>query len=486
MSIFKRMSAIILAFALTLVPLAVSAEESEGEANYRFITEVGNFVKNNAKYEDITDEDMAKAALKKIIIENPELYETALKGMMSAVDEYTVYYTPSEAEEFIDSLSGGFAGIGISIVSTGGEAFVQYVYENAPADRAGIKAGDILIGINGENVEGRPVEDIVGIIQGGTGAPVEVTVRRYGTEEPLTFNMNCEEIDENPVYYTIYEKDGVKVGYVALYTFSLKSDVYMKEAADYFDSHGIKKVIFDLRGNGGGYLEQAINIANIFLEDGDVISLEEYRGETHKKVYIARDNKKAKYDTAVLIDENSASASEFVTAAIQENKRGIVIGGKSFGKATVQNMVALSNGGLLKYTEAVYKTPDGNDINKAGIIPDIEVKNELADIDVSQSYGDFTFSKIYTLGDRGPDVVVAKRYLDRLGFFYGDTENDEFDTNLFLAVSLFQRATGLFEYGELDLTTQTTLYDRMEQSQDVVDRQLEAALEHFGIKNTEE
>lgn len=484
----KRFSAVMLALALSVAASASAAfaEESEGEANYRFITEVGNFVKNNAKYEDITDEQMAKAALKTIIIENPKLYETALKGMMSAVDEYTTYYTPSESEEFVRDLSGGFAGIGISMVNVGGNAIVQYVYENSPAERAGIEGGDILVEINGENVEGRPVDEIVGIISGDVSAPVEVKVRRYGREDTITFYMRCEEIEENPVYYTTYEQNGTKVGYVALYTFSLNAGAYMKEAVDYFDSLGIKNVILDLRGNGGGYLDSAIDVANIFLKDGDVIALEEFRGETHKKVYIARDNKEVKYNTAVLIDENSASASEFVTAAIQENKRGVVIGAKSFGKATVQNMIPLSNGGLLKYTEAVYKTPDGNDINKAGIIPDIAVKNDFEDIDVSQSYGDFTFSKIYTLGDRGQDIVVAKRYLDRLGFFYGDTENDEFDMNLYLAVSLFQRATGLFEYGELDLTTQTTLYDRMEQSQDVVDKQLEAALEHFGIKNIEE
>lgn len=481
MKIFKKFTAVILAFAVAAVPAAAFAETIEGEEAYEFITNVGKFVRENAKYDDITEGQMAISALKEIILENPELYETALKGMMSSVDEYTEYFSPNEAQTFMQNLSGEFSGIGVGLAEAGGMTIVQFLYEGAPADRAGIKAGDILIEINDENVENKSVDEIVSLIKRTTGYPVTVKVRRYGVYEPLTFNMACESVEENPVYYTTYEQDGIKVGYLGLSSFSLNSDTKVQEAVNYFDSLGITKVILDLRGNGGGYLDQAVNIANVFLKSGDIIALEEFRSETHKKVFLARKNEQVKYETVVLIDGNSASASEFLTAAIKENKRGTVIGETSFGKATVQNIISLGDGGLLKYTEAVYKTPDGNDINKVGVTPDIIVKNDDEKIDMSQ-YGEFTFSKIYTLGDRGGDVLTAKKYLDRLGFFNGDAESDEFDINLYLAVSLFQRSTGLFEYGELDLTTQTTIYDRMMQSSDVVDNQLSAALEHFGIK----
>ncbi len=485
---FKRFTAALLAAAMIFMfPSAVLAEEEtdDGGAEYAFIMSVGNFIKSYSKYEDITDGDMAISALKKIILENPELYETALKGMMEAVDNYTVYYTVEEAAEFLKSLSGSFAGIGAAISQACGTTIVQSVYEDAPAARAGITAGDVLLEVNGQSVEGCTIDEIVSLIKNEEGTPVELKIRRYGEDEPLTFNMNCETVEENPVDYTVYEQDGVSVGYVSLSSFSLISDACVQEAMDYFDSLGITNIILDLRDNGGGYLDQAVNIADIFLKNGDVIVVEEFRGDTHKKAYVARGNEEAKYNTVVLINEVSASASEVVTAAIKENERGIVVGTTSFGKATVQNMVSLSNGGLLKYTEGVYKTPLGNDINNEGIDPDIRVENDYVDTDVSQ-YGDFTFSKIYTVGDSGEDVVVAKRYLERLGFFYGDTESDVYDMSLYLAVSLFQNALGLFEYGELDITTQVMIYDYMTRCDDLVDNQLATALAQFATVSPEE
>jgi carboxyl-terminal processing protease len=222
----------------------------------------------------------------------------------------------------------------------------------------------------------------------------------------------------NPVDYEIIENEGNRIGKIRIYSFTLTSAEKFAEALNKISAEGIKNIIIDVRDNGGGYLEQAIEIADMFLEKGAVITTEDHKVSILNKKYVAS-GKGKKYNVVMLVNGMSASASEVLTAALCENKAAKAVGEKTFGKGTVQHMNLTADGGIIKYTSAYYLTPNGNNIHKEGITPDVNVENSMQPVDMSQ-FDMFKLSKTYRLGDKGEEVELAKRMLKYIGIFIGE------------------------------------------------------------------
>jgi carboxyl-terminal processing protease len=247
----------------------------------------------------------------------------------------------------------------------------------------------------------------------------------------------------------------------------------MQKALTVFDSQKIKKVIIDVRNNPGGSLEQVVEVAKHFVPNRGAIVHIEYK-DNQKQTYYS-DLQKTKYEVVVLINEGSASASEILAGAIQDSKAGKIVGVKSFGKGTVQEVLPLRVGGAIKMTIARYLTPNGRAIDGDGIHPDIEVKNIKKKVDAN-TLEKLSYTVKPTLGDKGKDVLAAEQRLKLLG--YDVDEPDEIlDEKTFKAIKDFQAEQKLFSYGVLDITTQIALNNAVQDVEIEVDKQLEKAME---------
>ena len=254
-------------------------------------------------------------------------------------------------------------------------------------------------------------------------------------------------------------------------------DAAVKEA----DSQNINNIIIDVRDNGGGYITQAVKVANYFVPNGNVIVTEDHKVDLFDITYKSNNERTQKNDVVVLVNEYSASASEILAAAIKENEVGVLIGTKTYGKGTVQSSVSLKDGEAMKYTAAYYLTPSGENIDKIGITPDAVVENGSVPFDYS-GYEDFDYSRIYNPGESDANISKAKKILNVWGRYNGNINDPYFDSELESAVAQFQNNQELFPYGVLDLTTQRELYNALQNTTVIVDNQLEAAFKHFGLK----
>ncbi len=430
-----------------------------------------------ARYEKTDKGSLYEGALDAVLKEHPELLDTALSGMLSSIDENSVYYTKEEKSKLFDNLTDEIYGIGVTVLTRDTSLIVSQPIPGSPAEKAGIKEGDIIIEANGTSLIGMDMDLAVDYIRGPVGTSVTVKIWRPSTDTYHTFDIVREKITQNPVSYEIIEDDGNKIAKIALYSFTENAHTYFEEAMTEIDKLGIKNIILDLRGNGGGYLEAAIQIADRFLGEDAVILFEDHKIPTFNTAYKAQ-GKDTDYEIVVLINEMSASASEVLTAALKENKKAKVIGKNSFGKGTVQTIMDIPTGGVAKFTIAYYLTPLGNNIDKVGIQPDAVVENSFIDVD-PKSFGEFNLNKKFSLGDKTPEVETAKKALSYMGIYVGEI-NDIFDENLKLAVYTYQDIMeDLYPYGVLDKTTQMSIYNTLSEMKEEVDDQLQTALDAF-------
>ena len=289
--------------------------------------------------------------------------------------------------------------------------------------------------------------------------------------------MKREKIVTSPVEYEETEFSGKKIARIQIFSFTENCYTYFKEALSKADENGIKNIIIDLRNNGGGYLTSALQIADEFLPEGKIMTVEDHRIDLLDVTYEST-GADTDYNIVILINGMSASASELLSAALKENEKATIIGEKSFGKGTVQTLMPLKDGGVIKFTTAYYLTPSGKNINKVGINPDMTVENSFKNIDMSQ-FKEFNYRQSYKLGDRSDQIQITKEMLSYLGIFVGEI-NDEFDENLKAAVYTFQEMReNLYPYGVLDKTTQLSLYTLLSELKEEVDDQLQAAYEIF-------
>ncbi len=302
----------------------------------------------------------------------------ATSGLVESFgDPYTTFLPPEESIVFTQDVQGDFGGVGMEIgINDMGVPMVIAPLENSPAQKAGIQAGDIIYKVDGEDVLEWSIDKVLGRIRGTIGTSVIITVARKETLTPLTFTIIRDRI-EAPVVET--EVDG-DVFIISLYTFNTHASAMVKEALVQFPKTKAKSIILDLRGNPGGILDEAVSIASMFLPEGSVVA--EERGKSNY-VYTYRTSGTPLIDASVplivLVDAGSASASEILAGALQDSGRAQLLGTNTFGKGSVQELVALKDSSSLKVTVAHWYTPKGISISKRGLEPDITVLRTYED-----------------------------------------------------------------------------------------------------------
>lgn len=315
-----------------------------------------------------------------------QIYEGSLKGMFANLgDPYTSYYTPDEFKKLMESLNGRYSGIGLSVqASKEGYIKAVSVFDNSPAKEAGIEPGDYITKVNGKGYGASQLEEAVAEIKGEPGTEVTLTILR--TEEGKTdskeFDIKVSRADVNvdTIDDDILEIRDKKIGYIHIKAFD---DITWQDFSDSYSklmAQDIDGLVLDVRNNPGGALDVVINIADNFLDEGVIVTTKDKNG---KEVVEKSDASASDIPMVILQNENSASASEILAGAMKDRGRAKVIGTQSFGKGVVQKVFNLENGAGAKITISEYFTPNGTQINKVGVTPNIEVSSE-EDLDLSK------------------------------------------------------------------------------------------------------
>jgi len=312
-------------------------------------------------------------------IDNAKLVEGANRGLVEALgDQYTVYMSQKESADFNDSLTGNIGGgIGVEISLRDGIPTVVRVLRDNPAEKAGVAVNDIITAVNGESVEKQTTTEIVTKIRGDAGTTVKLTVFRDGAAEDFTLTR---EVVNNP---SVYGSVVNGVGIMTITRFDDKTGSLARALATEFKTAGVKGVVLDLRGNGGGYVTAAQDVGGIWL-DKQVIVTEKKGNKVTDELKSGGSPILNGVPTVVLINSSSASASEIVAGALRDHKAATLMGEKSFGKGSVQKLVNLSDGTMLKVTVARWYTPSGLNISEKGITPDTEIVRTIDDINANK------------------------------------------------------------------------------------------------------
>lgn len=301
-------------------------------------------------------------------IDEKKLKEAAINGMLSLLkDKHTSYFDETNAENFNTTLNGTFEGIGASIFKDEDNlATVGTVYKNSPAEKAGIRENDKFIKVDDKDVTNMAIDEISKLIKSKKS---EMTLLMQREKEKYTTKLSIGTVEISSVTSKIYEENNKKIGYIYISIFALNTDEQFEEDLKYLEKKGIDSLIIDLRSNTGGHLETTVNIASQFLNKKQVVCQIKNK-ENIKKIY-SNSNSTRKYPIVVLVNGESASGSEVLAAALQEEYNATLIGEKTYGKGTVQTTYRFSDGSMIKYTTESWLTSNGNSIDEKGITPDI-------------------------------------------------------------------------------------------------------------------
>ncbi|MGQ9646191.1 MAG: S41 family peptidase [Thermodesulfobacteriota bacterium] len=332
---------------------------------------------SNNVYEDLKIFTDVLGLLQKEYVEetnSKDLVYGAIKGMLETLDPHSAFMPPHVYKEMQEETKGRFEGLGIEITIREGVLTVVSPIEDTPAFRAGIQAGDQILKIDGESTKNLTLMDSVKRLRGPKGTKVTLTIMREGFTRPREFSLTRDVIPIRSVRYELMEK---QYGYIRLSQFQEKTEAEFDKAIKALESESkgtMKGLILDLRNNPGGLLDQAVKVADRFIESGLVVSMEGRREDQKMKFYAHPQGTIARYPLVVLVNGGSASGSEIVAGAIQDHGRGILVGTQTFGKGSVQTIFPMKDGSGLRLTTARYYTPNGRSIQAKGIIPDIIVK----------------------------------------------------------------------------------------------------------------
>jgi carboxyl-terminal processing protease len=309
-------------------------------------------------------------------VDEKKLDDASLKGIVESLDDpYSHYLTPKEAKQLDESVSGHFEGVGMNVEQNKRGLKVLRVFDGAPAERAGIRRGDFILGVNGRSIAGVNSQVATGRIKGEAGTSVTLRVFTPGQERDRAVRVKRERIEIPVARGRMIERDGHKVGAVELLSFSSGAHGLVRQQVDRLLDRGAEAIVFDLRGNGGGLLSEAVLVSSIFIEDGEIVSVRG-RHRPERTQDAEGDAIDEKIPVVTLVDGGSASASEIVTGALRDRKRAKVVGTRTFGKGLVQEIQQLSNGGVLDITVANYYLPGGETISTKGIKPEIRAVDD--------------------------------------------------------------------------------------------------------------
>lgn len=418
-------------------------------------------------YFDNQDSDYLRGALAEILKNHPELFEEALVGAYSSLDPNTRYIMSSDFATEMETVDGEYVGIGTTITMDAGRFYLT-PFADSPAVNAGIQAADMVISVDGVEISGMSLDEVVARIRGEAGTYVELGIKRGNA----TFVTKCErrQIHINPINYEVLE-DGI--GYLQITSFNGNVEEFLLPALDDLEKQGVKTIILDLRNNLGGEVTGALATASQFIPNKGLIMTQTFKNEARNREYYST-SETVRFKPVVLINEYSASASEIVAGAIQDHKVGVLVGTQSYGKGTVQTVKQVFTGGALWYTVASYLLPGGEWIHGKGIKPDYVVNNSTSPLDTSGipklSY------KVMKLGHKGDDVKALNASLAALGFT-NLNQDGIYDEATAAAVTYVQSNSELHPYGTADINTQLAIAKLLDEAEVVNDDQLELAIE---------
>ncbi len=306
-------------------------------------------------------------------VEEKQLIENAINGMLSALDPHSSYMNPKSYKDMQVQTKGEFGGLGIEVTMDNGVIKVVSPIDDTPASKAGIQPGDLIFALDGEPVQGLTLQEAVERMRGKVGTPIKVSIRR-GTKDPFDVTLTRETIKVKPVKFRL---EGGDIGYIRVTSFTEQTTPGVLDAVEKLKKEAgnkLKGYIIDLRNNPGGLLDQAIAMSDAFLDKGEIVSVKARKNDDVQRWNAKPGDVANGLPIVVLMNGGSASASEIVAGALQDHRRAIVLGTRSFGKGSVQTIMQVTGGGAIRLTTALYFTPSGRSIQKEGIKPDIEVE----------------------------------------------------------------------------------------------------------------
>ena len=332
---------------------------------------------NEALYEKI---DLFGEVLEKIKndyvddVDQADVMDSAINGVLQSLDPYSAYMSPELFRNMQTDTKGEFGGLGIEIGMESGVVKVIAPIDGTPAAKAGIKAGDYIVKIDNEQVQGKSLMEAVKLMRGPIGTSIKLTVRRVGKKKAIEFDIKRQVIEVKSVDAKILGKKN-EIGYLRLKSFNENSDQQLlKNIEDFEKKNKPIGYIVDLRNNPGGLLTQAIAITDFFLNDGEIVSTKGRNISETRKFFARKGDKIKGKPIIVIVNNGSASASEIFAGALKDHKRAIILGENTYGKGSVQSIIPLKNGGGMRLTISKYYLPSGKSISEVGVTPDIEVE----------------------------------------------------------------------------------------------------------------
>ena len=310
-------------------------------------------------------------------IDQAKAMDSAINGLLQSLDPYSAYMSPRSFDGMQSDTKGEFGGLGIEIGMEAGVVKVISPIDDTPAANAGIKPGDYIVRINGQQVQGKTLTEAVDLMRGPIGSEIDLTIRRRNEKKALEFKIKRAVIEVKSVEAKIIGEKN-EIGYLRLKSFNQNSDKQLFKKINNFEKKNkLTGYILDLRNNPGGLLTQAISITDFFLDDGEIVSTKGRKISETRRFFSKKGDGINKKPLIVITNNGSASASEIVAGALQDHKRALIVGTRSFGKGSVQSILPMSNGTAIKLTTARYFTPNGRSIQGKGIVPDVVVEDGM-------------------------------------------------------------------------------------------------------------
>ena len=307
-------------------------------------------------------------------VDQSEIMDSAINGLLQSLDPYSGYMDPKIFEEMQTETKGEFGGLGIEVSMEAGVVKVISPIDDTPASRVGIKSGDYIVKVDNVQIQGKTLMEAVNLMRGPVDTNVEITIRRKGLKKAKNFTIRREIIEIQSVFSKFIDN---KVGYLRLRAFNENSSNQLKKEIKKLEKEkNLVGYIFDLRNNPGGLLSQAVKISDFFLDDGEIVSTRGRKNRDNRKFFARKGDQISGKPLLVLINNGSASASEIVAGALQDHKRAILLGEKTYGKGSVQSIIPLANRGAIRLTISKYYLPSGESISEIGVSPDIFVEEE--------------------------------------------------------------------------------------------------------------
>jgi carboxyl-terminal processing protease len=311
-------------------------------------------------------------------VKDRDLIDNSLNGMLTGLDPHSSYMEAKQYRDMQITTKGEFGGLGLEVTSDNGLVKVISPIDDTPAAKAGMKAGDLILSLDGKSVEGLSLNDAVDRMRGPPGSTITLNIKREHVDKPIDVTMTREVIHIQVVKSALYGD----VGYIRMSSFNEESDPKLREAIEKLkaESHGnLKGLVFDLRNDPGGLLDQAVDVCEDFIPDGEIVSTRARHPEDSQRWDAKGTDLIDGLPMVVLINGGSASASEIVAGALQDHRRAIIVGTRSFGKGSVQTVIPMGNDGAIRLTTARYYTPSGRSIQGLGIAPDVPVQETRED-----------------------------------------------------------------------------------------------------------